>query len=49
MSWTDLLLAGIIIAGALYLLYHSLVKKQGHCSGCRADTCPGKHLRDKEG
>jgi hypothetical protein len=42
MSWFDLLMAAGIVGGALYLLYRSLWKKQGYCTGCRADTCPGK-------
>lgn len=47
MSWTDFFLAGGIIAGALYLLYRSVWKKQGFCPGCDAHTCglnkKGKH------
>ncbi|MHB8069872.1 MAG: FeoB-associated Cys-rich membrane protein [Desulfobaccales bacterium] len=46
MSWTDLLLAGGIIAGALYLLYRSVWKKGGFCPGCTSGTCSGK--REKQ-
>lgn len=33
-----LLMAGIII-GSVYLLYHSLWKKKGHCQGCDSGAC----------
>jgi hypothetical protein len=42
MSWLDILLAGAIIAGALYLLYRSLWKKKGYCPGCPVEGCPDK-------
>ena len=47
MSWTDFCLAGAIIIGAVYLLYRSLWKKRGYCSGCDAQTCPGKRFKDQ--
>jgi hypothetical protein len=36
MNVIDILLMVLILAGALYLLYHSLWKNKGHCvgSGC---------------
>ncbi|MEW6387162.1 MAG: FeoB-associated Cys-rich membrane protein [Thermodesulfobacteriota bacterium] len=39
---SDLLLAGAIIIGAVYVLYRSLWKKRGYCPGCDAGTCPTK-------
>ncbi len=42
MSWTDLLLAGGIALGAIYLLYRSIWKKGGHCYGCDSGNCPAK-------
>ena len=42
MSWTDILLAGGIALGALYLLYRSIWKKRGHCYGCDSGSCPAK-------
>lgn len=39
MGATDILLMGVIIGGALYLLYRSVWKKKGHCSGCNSVTC----------
>ena len=37
MGIKDIVLMGLIIAGALYLLYRSLWRKKGHCAGC--DAC----------
>ncbi len=34
MAWKDLLLAGGIVLGALYILYRSLWKDAGRCCGC---------------
>ncbi|HUO76591.1 MAG TPA: hypothetical protein VMU21_03350 [Thermodesulfovibrionales bacterium] len=42
MGATDILLMGLIIGGAVYLLYRSLWKKKGHCSGCEVGTCEMK-------
>ncbi|MBM4273034.1 MAG: FeoB-associated Cys-rich membrane protein [Deltaproteobacteria bacterium] len=42
MAWNDLLLAGALIVGSLYLLYRSVWKKRGYCQGCTSETCPGK-------
>lgn len=39
MGATDILLMGVIIGGALYLLYRSVWKKKGHCSGCCSEIC----------
>ncbi|MBF0551622.1 MAG: FeoB-associated Cys-rich membrane protein [Deltaproteobacteria bacterium] len=39
MNLTDVVWMGAIISGALYLLYRSLWKKQGCCSGCSSTTC----------
>lgn len=42
MDWIDLLLAGAIICGSLYLLYRSVWKKGGFCPGCDSHTCGAK-------
>jgi len=34
MDLKDIIIAAIILAGAFYLLYRSLWKNKGHCSGC---------------
>ncbi len=39
MGLVDIVLAGLIVGGAVYLLYRSIGKKGGYCSGC---TPPGK-------
>ncbi len=39
MGATDIFLMGLIIGGAIYLLYRSIWKKKGHCSGCSSETC----------
>lgn len=39
MSFVDIALMTVIIAGAVYLLYRSLWKKKGHCMGCDSETC----------
>ncbi len=35
----DIVLMVLIISGAVYLLYHSLWKKKGHCAGCPGGSC----------
>jgi len=42
MGLKDLLIAGVILIGAAYLLYRSLWKKKGHCQGCSDGSCSGK-------
>jgi len=42
MGVTDLIIAAVIVGGALYLLYHSLWKKKGHCQGCETGSCSKK-------
>jgi hypothetical protein len=49
MSWLDMLLAGAIILGAVYLLYRSIWKKQGYCPGFTAGSCPGKQGKPEGG
>lgn len=44
MGLVDMLFMAIIISGALYLLYRSIWKKKGHCSGCSDTTC---HMRKR--
>jgi hypothetical protein len=36
MGFVDIVLAGLIVGGAIYLLYRSLWKKKGYCHGCDA-------------
>lgn len=38
----DMLIAGLILAAAFYLLYHSVWKKKGHCQGCDSGSCDSK-------
>ncbi len=35
----DIVLIVSIISGAVYIIYRSLWKKQGHCPGCDVGTC----------
>jgi len=42
MGIVDVLLMVLIIGGAVYLLYRSIWKKKGHCSGCDMETCDVK-------
>lgn len=42
MGCADLMLAAVILGGALWLLYHSLWKRKGHCPGCDGGGCAGK-------
>jgi hypothetical protein len=42
MGITDIIIAAVILAGAVYLLYHSLWKKKGHCQGCDTGSCDSK-------
>jgi len=39
MEIRDMLIAAVILAAAFYLLYHSVWKKKGHCSGCSDGGC----------
>jgi hypothetical protein len=39
MGISDIIIAVIILAGAVYLLYHSMWKKKGHCQGCGDGEC----------
>ncbi|MFI5294331.1 MAG: FeoB-associated Cys-rich membrane protein [Thermodesulfovibrionales bacterium] len=39
MGLKDVLLMALIIGGAVYLLYRSIWKNKGHCSGCGSETC----------
>lgn len=39
MGLIDILLMTAIIGGAVYMLYRSIWKKKGHCSGCNDMTC----------
>lgn len=39
MGTADFVWMALILAAVGYLLYHSLWKKKGHCSGCDACSC----------
>jgi hypothetical protein len=41
MGVTDIIIAAAILAGAVYLMYHSMWKKKGHCQGCGDGGCAG--------
>ncbi len=49
MSWTDALLAGAILIGAVYLLYRSIWKKRGYCIGCEAHNCGVREQKTVKG
>jgi len=34
MGFADVFFMAVIVSGAIYLLYRSVWKKKGHCSGC---------------
>lgn len=44
MGISDMIIAAVILSGAFYLLYRSLWKKKGHCSGsgCCSESCNKK-------
>ena len=49
MKFTDVFFMALIIGGALYLLYRSIWKNKGHCSGCSAeDICVGERIFDSK-
>ena len=39
MGISDYVLMGLIIGGAVYLLYRSFFNKKGSCCGCSSGTC----------
>lgn len=43
MGIVDLIIAGLIIGSACYLLYRSLWKKKGSCHGCESGCCDKKY------
>ncbi len=45
MGISDIIIAVIILAGTVYLLYYSIWKRKGHCHGCGERGCSGKKLR----
>lgn len=49
MSFIDVSLIVAIIGGALYLLYRSIWKKKGHCSGCDSAMCDMKKKNNSKG
>ena len=49
MGFMDIVLMVVIIGGALYILYRSVWKKKGHCSGCDSGTCDrGKKINPED-
>ncbi len=48
MGIVDILLMGLILAGAIYLLYNSLWKKKGQCAGCSDGSCKDRKAPFKE-
>jgi hypothetical protein len=42
MGTADIVIAGLILIAAAYLLYRSLWKKKGHCQGCESGCCERK-------
>ncbi|MHC1699040.1 MAG: FeoB-associated Cys-rich membrane protein [Geobacteraceae bacterium] len=49
MELKDMLIAAGILTAAFYLLYHSIWKKKGHCSGCADGGCgSGKSTAGKK-
>jgi hypothetical protein len=46
MGIADIFWMALIIGGALYLLYRSIWKKKGCCSGCDSKMCEMKMKRD---
>jgi hypothetical protein len=42
----DVILIGVIVIGAVYVIYRSIWKKGCSCPGCDSRTCPMK-LEDK--
>jgi len=51
MGLSDIIIAAVILAGAVYLLYRSVWKKKGHCQGCSDGGCGSgqeKGVRSKE-
>jgi hypothetical protein len=39
MGAADLVIAALVLAGALYLLYRSLLRRGGGCPGCDGGAC----------
>jgi hypothetical protein len=47
MGFADVVVMILIISGAFYLLYRSVWKKQGYCSGCDTGACSGKGINKR--
>ncbi|MDI1471853.1 hypothetical protein THER_0449 [Thermodesulfovibrio sp. N1] len=45
MTIIDIIVAWLIFLGAIYLLYRSLWKMKGHCSGCASGACSKKGIK----
>ena len=49
MGFVDISFMVLFVGGAIYLLYRSLWKKKGHCSGCEVGTCDMKKKANSKG
>jgi len=49
MGIKDILLMALVIAGAIVLLYRSLLRKSGYCRGCDSGKCEVKVSGGSEG
>jgi hypothetical protein len=49
MGFVDVVLMIVIVCGAVYLLYRSIWKKKGHCSGCDSGICDMKKKNNSKG
>jgi hypothetical protein len=47
-SAADLAIASVVLAGALWLLYRSVVRGQGACHGCSGGSCGKRPERPPE-
>jgi hypothetical protein len=47
-SAADFAIASVVLAGALWLLYRSVVRGQGACHGCSAGACGKRPDRPPE-
>ncbi|NTU48360.1 MAG: FeoB-associated Cys-rich membrane protein [Syntrophobacteraceae bacterium] len=47
MGISDSIIAAVILAGAVYLMYHSVWKKKGHCQGCSDGVCASGKVKRK--
>lgn len=41
MGIVDIVITALILGGASYLFYRSVIKKKGNCPGCDSEMCKG--------